>query len=175
MADMVRPPLTQPERDRGERLGRLLRQARGERSMVEVAAAAGLSPETLRKIESGRVPTPAFFTIAALAGALGLSLDALVEICDQDLRRVPRRRHRPAGCLLPQDRWVMVATVTIEAPDASPANKYISGVKLRGRAHTRSWADETLLQRGGTLTFELTWKPDTGWATATRDLPVDTR
>lgn len=43
--------------------------------MVEVAAAAGLSAETLRKIETGRAPTPAFFTVAALAGALGLSLD----------------------------------------------------------------------------------------------------
>ncbi|MEW2437232.1 helix-turn-helix transcriptional regulator [Streptomyces caniferus] len=50
-------------------------RARGERSMVEVAAAAGLSAETLRKIETSRAPTPAFFTDAALAGALGLSLD----------------------------------------------------------------------------------------------------
>jgi hypothetical protein len=33
--------------------------------MVEVAAVAGLSPETLRKIETGRAPTPAFFTVAA--------------------------------------------------------------------------------------------------------------
>lgn len=35
-----------------------------------------LSPETLRKIESGRVATPAFSTIAAIADVLGLSLDA---------------------------------------------------------------------------------------------------
>lgn len=76
---MVRPPLTPQERERGERLGRRLREARGSRSMTEVAAAAGVPVETLRKIESGRVPTPAFFTVAALAGALGLSLDALVE------------------------------------------------------------------------------------------------
>ncbi|MFF4951797.1 helix-turn-helix domain-containing protein [Streptomyces chattanoogensis] len=72
---MVRTPLTPWERERGERLGALLRAARGERSMVEVAAGAGLSAETLRKIETGRAPTPAFFTVAALAGALGLSLD----------------------------------------------------------------------------------------------------
>ncbi|MFJ6786690.1 helix-turn-helix domain-containing protein [Streptomyces angustmyceticus] len=72
---MVRTPLTPWERERGERLGVLLRRARGERSMVEVAAVAGLSAETLRKIETGRAPTPAFFTVAALAGALGLSLD----------------------------------------------------------------------------------------------------
>ncbi|MFB0632533.1 helix-turn-helix domain-containing protein [Streptomyces sp. AB3(2024)] len=78
---MVRTPLTPEERERGERLGALLRKARGDRSMVEVAAGAGLSSETLRKIETGRAPTPAFFTVAALAEALGLSLDELVRAC----------------------------------------------------------------------------------------------
>ncbi|MFF9143620.1 helix-turn-helix domain-containing protein [Streptomyces sp. NPDC055051] len=78
---MVRTPLTPEERERGERLGRLLRDARGERSMVEIAAAAGLSAETLRKIETGRAPTPAFFTVAALAGVLDLSMDELVVHC----------------------------------------------------------------------------------------------
>ncbi|MGK5546017.1 helix-turn-helix domain-containing protein [Streptomyces sp. URMC 127] len=74
---MVRTPLTPWERRRGETLGALLREARGERSMVEIAAAAGLSVETLRKIETGRAPTPAFFTIAALAAVLGLSMEEL--------------------------------------------------------------------------------------------------
>jgi transcriptional regulator with XRE-family HTH domain len=78
---MVRTPLTPEERERGQRLGRLLRRARGDRSMVEVAAAAGLSAETLRKIETGRAPTPAFFTVAALAVALDLSMDDLVVRC----------------------------------------------------------------------------------------------
>jgi transcriptional regulator with XRE-family HTH domain len=45
--------------------------------MLEVALAACVSPETLRKIESGRVATPAFPTIAAIADVLGLSLDAV--------------------------------------------------------------------------------------------------
>ncbi|RJQ80326.1 XRE family transcriptional regulator [Pseudonocardiaceae bacterium YIM PH 21723] len=78
---MVRVPLTPEERERGERFGALLRAARGERSMVEVAAIAGLSAETLRKIETGRAPTPAFFTVVALASALGLSLDNLAGDC----------------------------------------------------------------------------------------------
>lgn len=78
---MVRTPLTPEERERGERLGRLLREARGVRSMVEVAAGAGISAETLRKIETGRAPTPAFFTVAALAGELGLSLDEVLAGC----------------------------------------------------------------------------------------------
>lgn len=43
--------------------------------MFEVAVAADISPETLRKIETGRVATPAFSTIAAIATVLGLSLD----------------------------------------------------------------------------------------------------
>ena len=75
---MVRPPLTPSERDRGRRLGALLRAARGDRSPADVAAAAGVSQEALRKIETGRVPTPTFFTVAALAGALDIPLDELV-------------------------------------------------------------------------------------------------
>jgi transcriptional regulator with XRE-family HTH domain len=74
---MVRVPLTPADRERGERLGLLLREARGDRSLAEVATAAGISAETLRKIETGRIPTPAFFTVAALANTLGLSLDTV--------------------------------------------------------------------------------------------------
>ena len=74
---MVRMPLTPAEVERGERLGALLRRARGKRSMLAVALDAGVSPETLRKIESGRVSTPAFPTIAAIADVLELSLDEI--------------------------------------------------------------------------------------------------
>ncbi|MFH8569308.1 helix-turn-helix domain-containing protein [Streptomyces sp. NPDC017993] len=81
---MVRTPLTPWERQRGEQFGALLRQARGDRSMVEVAAAAGLSAETLRKIETGRAPTPAFFTVAALATVLEVSMDELAVACAHD-------------------------------------------------------------------------------------------
>lgn len=78
---MVRPPLSPEERARGERLGMLLRAARGPRSMTEVAAASGVPVETLRKIETGRIATPAFFTVAALAAAVGLALDDVVACC----------------------------------------------------------------------------------------------
>jgi transcriptional regulator with XRE-family HTH domain len=74
---MVRVPLTAEEVERGRRLGAILREARGPASLGEVAVAAGVSVETLRKIETGRIPTPAFFTVAALARVLGLSLDDL--------------------------------------------------------------------------------------------------
>lgn len=49
--------------------------------MVAVAASAGISAETLRKIETGRAPTPAFFTVAAVAGVLGLSMDDVLARC----------------------------------------------------------------------------------------------
>jgi hypothetical protein len=87
---MVRVPLTMAERERGERLGHLLRVARGDRSMADVAIHAGISTETLRKIETGRIPTPAFFTVAALAGALHLDLEQLAEtVCDDSQKYVP--------------------------------------------------------------------------------------
>jgi transcriptional regulator with XRE-family HTH domain len=95
---MVRLPLTPAEVERGQRLGALLRQARGESSMLGTALDAGISPETLRKIESGRVATPAFPTIAAIAGVLGLSLDALwAEISRPGGRADPARSDRDAG------------------------------------------------------------------------------
>jgi hypothetical protein len=72
---MVRDPLKPWEIERGRRLGALLRDARGRASLGEVATAAGISVETLRKIETGRIPTPAFFTVVAVARVLGLSLD----------------------------------------------------------------------------------------------------
>jgi hypothetical protein len=74
---MVRPILTQHQRERGRLLGGALRAARGTRSMVDLSAAAGIPVETLRKIETGRIVTPAFFTVAALAHALELDLGAL--------------------------------------------------------------------------------------------------
>jgi transcriptional regulator with XRE-family HTH domain len=49
--------------------------------MAEIAAASGVPAETLRKIETGRIATPAFFTVAALADALGLPLEQIVRAC----------------------------------------------------------------------------------------------
>jgi transcriptional regulator with XRE-family HTH domain len=74
---MVRPPLSKQDRERGIRLGELLREARGDRTTVEVASQAGISVETLRKIEHGRVPTPAFFTVVAIARAIDVPIDSL--------------------------------------------------------------------------------------------------
>lgn len=70
------------ERERGRRLGTVLREARGDRTMADVAAVSGVSVETLRKIETGRIATPAFFTVLALASALELQVDDLAARCE---------------------------------------------------------------------------------------------
>lgn len=79
---MVRTPLTEEQRERGKVLGQLLRTARGPRSAADVAAEAGISLDTLRKIERGAISAPAFFTITALAQALDLDLTALARLAD---------------------------------------------------------------------------------------------
>ncbi|NYT92946.1 helix-turn-helix domain-containing protein [Salinispora sp. H7-4] len=76
---MVRQPLTAEQIAAGQRLGTALRAARADRSLVEVALAAGISPETLRKIESGRLPAPAFGTVVCLSRALDAPLADLAE------------------------------------------------------------------------------------------------
>lgn len=77
---MVRNPLTPEQIEAGRRLGAFLRVARGSREIGAVAQAAGISPETLRKIETGRLPTPAFGTIVGIADALGLPVHDLATV-----------------------------------------------------------------------------------------------
>lgn len=76
---MVRTPLSADQRERGAQLGRTLQQARRQRSAADVAMAAGISLDTLRKIEQGVIATPAFFTVAALAQVLDLDLNQLAK------------------------------------------------------------------------------------------------
>jgi transcriptional regulator with XRE-family HTH domain len=77
---VVRTPLTPVERERGAALGRALQHARGGRNAAEVALRAGISLDTLRKIERGAIATPAFFTVAALARVLEVNLVALAAL-----------------------------------------------------------------------------------------------
>lgn len=74
---MVRTPWTAHQREQGRALGRMLAAARGKRSAAEVAGQAGVSLDTLRKIERGVICGPSFFTVAALARALDLDLGAM--------------------------------------------------------------------------------------------------
>lgn len=76
---MPRKPINDDVKRHGKALGRLLGSARhtNGRSAQQVAQAANLSIDTLRSVESGRVPTPSFLTVSRIAGALDLSLDEL--------------------------------------------------------------------------------------------------
>jgi transcriptional regulator with XRE-family HTH domain len=87
---MVRTPLTERERARGLSLGRALQAARGPRSAAKVAQLAGISLDTLRKIERGAIVTPAFFTVAALARVLDLDLTVLGKLSGEE--PAPSRR-----------------------------------------------------------------------------------
>ncbi|GAA3741886.1 helix-turn-helix transcriptional regulator [Streptomyces sp. NPDC047002] len=81
---MVRHPLAPEQIEAGRRLGAALRAARAGRSPVEVAAAAEISPETLRKIETGRLPTPAFGTVVRLSEVLDVPLTELALVWRTD-------------------------------------------------------------------------------------------
>lgn len=91
---MVRLPLGPQEKQRGAALGALLRQARGERTVREVSARAGLAEETLRKIERGAVPTPNLFAVAALALVLDVELSDLVQESTRRASEYPPHRPR---------------------------------------------------------------------------------
>ncbi|MGO1052299.1 helix-turn-helix transcriptional regulator [Crossiella sp. CA198] len=83
---MVRNPLTPEQIEAGRRLGRLLRAARADRDLTEVAHLAAMSPETLRKIETGRLPSPAFGAIVRLSEALDLPIQDLADAWRDDQR-----------------------------------------------------------------------------------------
>ncbi len=72
---MPRTPLTASDRMSGRALGELIKQARGTRTAADVAAAAGVPLDTLRKLERGGVAAPGFFLVVRLAAALGRPLD----------------------------------------------------------------------------------------------------
>ena len=101
---MVRVPLSREQISAGQRLGALIRTARAGRPADVIARKAGISPETLRKIESGRVATPAFPTVAALATVLGLSLDHIWSAVSSPQDPVGRRRPATASLLTSGER-----------------------------------------------------------------------
>ena len=74
LARMVRVPLSPEQVAAGQRLGSLIRAARAGRDPEVIARTAGISPETLRKIEVGRIPSPSFGTVIGLCTALGMPL-----------------------------------------------------------------------------------------------------
>ena len=78
LTSMVRVPLSPEQVAAGRRLGSLIRTARAGRDPDAVARDAGISPETLRKIEVGRMPSPSFGTVVGLCQALDMPLQDAV-------------------------------------------------------------------------------------------------
>lgn len=75
-------------RDHAAALARTLRSVRIAHDMTQeqVAVRAQIAVSTLRKIESGRVVEPGFFTMMAIADVLGLPLQEL-----QSTMSMPRK------------------------------------------------------------------------------------
>ncbi|MBI0378258.1 glycoside hydrolase family 92 protein, partial [Streptomyces albiflaviniger] len=61
--------------------------------------------------------------------------------------------------------------LTIDAPDASDTRPYVHAVRVNGRPHGTSWLDGSVVRQGGSLSFDLADRPDTGWATDPGRLP----
>ena len=59
-------------------MGAALKRRRGTTSGAQVANAAGISVDALRRLEQGNIPTPGFFLIARIAATLQVSLDDLL-------------------------------------------------------------------------------------------------
>jgi DNA-binding XRE family transcriptional regulator len=97
-----------------EVLGRRLRVLRQEQqeTLSETAARAGISPQYLSEIERGR-KEPSSEMIAALAGALGITLIDLTEQVAADLRRqmslAPRAARTRLGRTGPGDVLALAA------------------------------------------------------------------
>lgn len=67
-------------KEQAEHLATRLRGIREERGLSQerLAAEAGLSVATIRKIEKGAVVEPGFFTVLSIADALGVTANDLV-------------------------------------------------------------------------------------------------
>ena len=76
---MVRIPLSPEQLAAGRRLGTVIRASRDGRDPDLVARDAGISPETLRKIEVGRIASPSFGTVLQICEAIGLPLNEAVD------------------------------------------------------------------------------------------------
>lgn len=63
--------------------------------------------------------------------------------------------------------------LTITAPAASDANRYVRSTTVDGKASTRSWLPESFVNGGGTITTAVGPTPNRAWGTGKGDLPVD--
>ncbi len=83
---MTRPPLTEDQLSRGAGLGRVISQYRQRAGLTqaELAVAAGVSLQSLLKLEQGHVANPGVFSTSALARVLEEPLHWLIEAAQLD-------------------------------------------------------------------------------------------
>ena len=83
---MGRPKADEHQRERAQRLGRLLAETREQLSLSQeqLARSADVSVDTLRRVEQHRTVAPSFFLVAALANPLDISLDELAKTTEVD-------------------------------------------------------------------------------------------
>ena len=62
-------------------------------------------------------------------------------------------------------------TLTIAAPNNGPDTVYIKDMQINGRAHGKPWLTRDMLQRGGTVTFDMARTPNKRWGAAVEDAP----
>jgi hypothetical protein len=62
-------------------------------------------------------------------------------------------------------------TMTIDAPQASQANKYIQGLTVRGKATNKAWIPASMVASGGSLVYALGSTPDADWGSTPGDVP----
>jgi putative alpha-1,2-mannosidase len=62
-------------------------------------------------------------------------------------------------------------TLTIDAPRASAAEKYVHGLRVNGRSTTKAWLPDSFVRTGGTLSYTLGSTPDLRWGSGPGDVP----
>ena len=62
-------------------------------------------------------------------------------------------------------------TITITGKGAAMGAPYVQSLTYNGRPWTKSWMPESFLTKGGTLAFELSDQPNTGWGAGKGDVP----
>ena len=60
---------------------------------------------------------------------------------------------------------------TVEAPDLSPVNTYITGATLNGKPLDRAWLSHADIAAGGTLRLTMGAEPNTAWASSPEAAP----
>ncbi|MFD7920909.1 GH92 family glycosyl hydrolase [Streptomyces sp. NPDC059740] len=66
-------------------------------------------------------------------------------------------------------------TLSVNAPGASSAARYVHGLKVDGRRSGKAWLPESFVREGGRLDYTLSTSPDRSWGSAAKDAPPSFR